>query len=271
MKKHTTVTWAVIGGALLIMACQSRQDSLTTPTTSAGQEGTAGAKVFATPSSSPIGPTPGGPGPKPSPLGPYPGFPATPTPAPTPTPPPATPTPAPTPTPCPVGDHEYTLSAPFPTSGGGSGPKLTVDDLPNCNVSAVETSIQVDAADLAASTATGKMKIGLFLEGKSISTLLVSDASLTGTQMGTSCTDLLFKVGGADFSTATSPYTGTFAPFGDTFTADGTFAGLVGQAANGTWSLPLYGIDAPVRVVCWKLKLTTVAAPPPSPTPTPTP
>ncbi len=149
MKKQTAFLSAIFLGALVAIACQSGSDSSTSPSaTVASQDGGSGAKVFATPSSSPVGPSgptgPIGPGPVPvpvpgpapapgpvsSPSGPNPGGPGstpTPTPATTPTPgttptagtsptPGGSPTPTPPLLPCPP-TFDYTTSTPVNMDG----------------------------------------------------------------------------------------------------------------------------------------------------------
>lgn len=283
MKKETAFLSAVLVGALVAIACQSRPHSMATApsATVAAQDGGASATVFSTPSSSPIGPKPGGtvgpsprgtvgpspgPGASPasSPMGPSPGFPGTSTPTPTPG---ATPTPGTTPppgtTPTPgvcgaPGVHTYQVNVPFPTSGGGNGPSIVVSDLPGCKVTAVETSFTASAPDMAASTGDRNFAVGLFISGVLITNDLIKGlpSPLTGTTMGTTCFDLVFKDGGASFTTATPPYSGTFKPYGSQLTPTGSFIDFIGLSANGTWELPFYNLSAPVSVDCWVLKLT---------------
>ncbi len=286
MKKETAFLSAVLVGALVAIACQSRPHSMATApsATVAAQDGGASATVFSTPSSSPIGPKPGGtvgpsprgtvgpspgPGASPasSPMGPSPGFPGTSTPTPTPG---ATPTPGTTPppgtTPTPgvcgaPGVHTYQVNVPFPTSGGGNGPSIVVSDLTGCHITAVETSFTATAADLAVATADkNNFSVGLFISGVIIDNFLIRGvkAPLTGTTMGTTCGDLLFKDGGLSFDTATPPYAGVFRPRGGGSFASPTlsFSDFIGLSANGTWELPFYGVNAPMSVDCWVLQLT---------------
>ncbi len=119
MKKETVFLSAVLIGAFVAIACQSKpESSATSPSAVVAADGSGGVtSSIAIPTSSPIGPCPGVPGPNTgpcqggpgspgpggpgapptsSPLGPNPGFPGTPTPTPTPG---TSPTPGTTPTP----------------------------------------------------------------------------------------------------------------------------------------------------------------------------
>lgn len=210
------------------------------------------------PSSSPGGGQPGGGGGGPSP-----------SPSPSPSP---TPTPTPTPGICPASLVVSSTETPYVTSGGGNGPDLLVPALSqDCAIAAVRTYFRVTSADLAASTRNGEMIISLIMLGRVIADGLIdlsvtTRQPLTGTQMGTSCTDLRFEEGGPPFSTAAPPYVGTFAPYGDRTVPNGTgnFNNYEGELASGSsWSLGFYRLDAAVTVECWTLELDLVRIPTP--------
>lgn len=154
------------------------------------------------------------------------------------------------------------MNTPFPVIGN-VGPEIDVADLPGCYVTAVETSLAVSAPDLAASTAGGQLAIRLWLPGLVLDGL-VENVALTGTAMGTTCGDLLFKDGGASFITATPPYSGTFKPYGDVSVPGGTgsFAGYVGKPASAKWGLLFYRQTGALTVDCWTLRLTVSGTPP---------
>jgi len=108
------------------------------------------------------------------------------------------------------------------------------------------------------------MMVGLFISGRLITFDLIElgrTKLLTGTQIGTSCGSLVFEDGGGDFMTAAAPYNGSFRPFGDVFIPGQNFDVFRGMAANGTWELPFYRLDAPVTVQCFRLELTVANAP----------
>ena len=257
---------ALVGGltitaglVVLLVACQTGDSptAATQPTNPADTNATVGthAAAFPVPGSVPV---PGGPGPTQVPGAPGTGASPTPTPTASPTP---TPTPTPTPLPCPATASYSSTETPYLTAGGGDGPGIVVSGLdPACKVQSVKLYTMVTAPDLAVSTATGQMLIMLHLLGRVITFDVVDIAiapggPLTGAAMGTTCSDLVFKEGGADFATAVAPYTGTFKPLGDRGVHDGLFTPFKSLAANGDWELAMYRLDAAVAVECFKLEL----------------
>jgi hypothetical protein len=85
--------------------------------------------------------------------------------------------------------------------------------------------------------------------GSNALVLARSSSTLSGSVMGSGCTSLRFKDGGADFSSAVPPYDGTFSP-ADPF--DTTFKG---RNANNVWKLRRGGTSPVVTVECWSVTL----------------
>lgn len=84
MKKETIFLTALLVGAVTAIACQSRPESATTPSSTTSAEGSGGVTSSVVTPGGPIGPVPGGPiGPVPGgPIGPVPGGTIGPSPAP---------------------------------------------------------------------------------------------------------------------------------------------------------------------------------------------
>jgi hypothetical protein len=122
----------------------------------------------------------------------------------------------------------------------------------------VSFAIYATASDLAVSTSSGEAGMVLFLSGRESVDLFdfrfQGRPVLTGTSIGTSCANTVFRDGGADFATATAPYAGTFAPLGDASTGT-NFDRFIGHFAYGAWDLGVYNLDGPVTVECMELKL----------------
>jgi hypothetical protein len=88
--------------------------------------------------------------------------------------------------------------------------------------------------------------------------LRMTGMHLVGATMGSSgcpSSGLVFKEGSPPFSTAAAPYNGTFKPYGDVFTEDGTFSVFKTKPANGTYEIFAIALQAPVTFECFVMEL----------------
>jgi len=150
------------------------------------------------------------------------------------------------------GIRTFNNTAPIDILGSQSS-DITLSDptIADCEITDVRVTFRVTAADLAQTTGTAGLRSRLFKLGDA-SAELFDVAARSGTQIGTSCTDVEFADGGGDFAAAAPPYTGSFAP-SESFATQ-----FAGQQPEGLWQLAFFFTDGTneITVECWSLELT---------------